>query len=223
MTDAVLSQAIQSAFDEVLKTVNTSIPGHILKFDPSTQLAEVQVGIKRVNKSKEQTNITPIIEVMVQFSGGKDFRFEHEINEGDEGIIIFSQRCIDSWVDQGGVAVNPILRFHDMNDAYFIPGIRSQKNKLTNFENNGCRLTDGENYIWLKNDTTADINVSNLNITGNITHTGNNLQTGNLTVTGTITGGIINALTSLAVAGINMLTHKHGGVSSGTNETDGPS
>ena len=176
MSNAVLSQAIQSAFDEVLKTVNTSLPGHVLKFDPSTQLAQIQPGIKRVNTNGEQTAITPIIEVLVNFSGGKKFRFEHEINEGDEGILIFSQRCIDSWSDQGGVATNPILRFHDMSDAYFVPGIRSQKNKLTNFQNDGARITDGTNYMWLKSSGDIELKGGGVNIVSDsLTHNGVNI------------------------------------------------
>jgi hypothetical protein len=170
------SEALRLAFNEVLQTVNTSIPGHVLKFDPSTQLAEIQVGIKRVNKNGEQTAITPIIEVMVNFSGGVTYRVEHEVNTGDEGILIFSQRCIDSWNDQGGVVTNPILRFHDMQDAYFIPGIRSQKNKLTDFENDGIRITDGTNYFWLKKN--GDLKMKGVNVdieSDTLTHNGTNI------------------------------------------------
>jgi hypothetical protein len=209
MTNATLSQAIQSVFDENIKTINTSIPGQVLKFDPSTQLAEIQVGIKRVNKDGEQTAITPIIEVPVLFSGGSVFRFEHEINEGDEGILIFSQRCIDSWIDQGGVATNPILRFHDMSDAYFIPGIRSQKNGLSDFENNGVRITDGTNYFWLKNDGNTYISSPTLFIDANIVHTGNNTQTGNHSATGIISAPTMTAATSLTINGIQMDGHTH--------------
>lgn len=183
MTKKTLSDAIQSAFDEVLKTVNTSIPGQVIKFDPSTQLAEVQIGIKRVNKNSEQTAITPIIEVMVNFAGDDTFRIEHKIKTGTEGILIFSQRCIDSWSDQGGIATNPILRFHDMSDAYFVPGIRSQANKLTNFVNDGIRITDGDNYFWLKDSGEGEVKVTNLNVVANdvnfdsstLTHNGVNI------------------------------------------------
>lgn len=215
MSDSKLSQAIQSAFNEVLQTVNTAIPGYVLKFDPSTQLAEIQVGIKRVNKNGEQTAITPIIEVYIQFPGNDEQRLEFKIKEGTEGLLVFSQRCIDSWNDQGGVVTNPILRFHDMSDAYFIPGIRSQKNKLSNFENNGIRITDGTNYFWLKDDGNIYAKAPTFFIDADIVHNGNNTQTGNHDVTGsisatvTVTAPTMVAVTSLTVNGIEMNGHTH--------------
>ena len=215
MTNKKSSQAFRMVLNEFKKEINTSIPGHVLKFDPATQLAEIQIGIKQVRTSSEQVAITPIIEVYVQFSGDDTFRFEHKIKEGTEGWLMFSQRCIDSWSDQGGVATNPILRFHDMQDACFIPGIRSQKNKLSNFENNGVRITDGTNYFWLKDDGNTHIKSPTLFIDANIVHTGNNTQTGDHDVTGsisatvTITAPTMTALTSLTVNGIEMDGHTH--------------
>ena len=95
---------------------------------------------------------------------------EHQIDPGDEGIIIFSQRCIDAWSGNCGVAQQPIPRMHDMSDAYFIPGIRSKPNVFA-MENNGIALRDkaGGKYIWMKNDGTVEINASAVTITGTLT------------------------------------------------------
>ena len=144
------------------------------------------------------------------------------MNIGDEGLIVFSQRCIDSWADQGGVAPNPIMHFHDANDACFIPGIRSQKNKLSDFQNDGVRITDGSNYVWLKNSGAIDANSSSeinitaptVNITGNINHMGNNTQSGNLDVTGAISATVslttpLITASSIIVNGVEMDGHTH--------------
>jgi hypothetical protein len=119
---------------------------------------------------------------------GGDYIVEAQIDPGTEGIIFFSQRCIDAWNDTGGVANIPILRFHDFSDAYFLPGLRSQPNVVSGHANNGIRLRnkDGTKYIWLKNDGTADITVDTLNITADIIHNGNNTQTGTYNLTGSM-------------------------------------
>ncbi len=205
------------AFREQMKDVGTSIPGHVVSFNADTQLAQLQIGIKRTSIDGVVYDPAILIECPIQFAGGNKFHVEHQIDPGDEGIIIFSQRCIDGWVNTGGVANNPITRFHDMNDAYFVPGIRSQPKVISGFDNNGIKLRNksGSNFIWLKNDGTAAITIDTLNITGDIVHEGDNTQTGNLHVTGTIestvsaTAPTLTASTSLTVDGTEMNGHTH--------------
>ena len=152
------AKLIRDAFREVLKGVCTSTPGHVLTFDPATQLAQVQVGVLRVDINGAEFTVPPIIEVPVYFPGG-DYCIEYQIDEGCEGDILFSQRCIDGWIQSGGVATNPIGRFHNMQDAMFLPGFRSQPNALPDFQNNGVRMRNraGTQFVWLKNDNTISM------------------------------------------------------------------
>lgn len=227
-TKSSLTELIKSAFREQTKDLNTSVPGHVVAFDSETQTAQLQIGIQRNGQVP-----AVLIECMIQFAGGNEFHIEHQIDVGDEGIIVFSQRCIDGWVNTGGVADNPILRFHDANDAYFVPGIRSQPNVITGFDNNGIKLRNkaGDQYIWLKNDDTADITVPIIFINGDIVHMGDTTQTGNVGVTGTIestvsvTAPTMVALTSLTVNGIEMDAHTHPYTwtdPAGSGDTGGP-
>ena len=167
--EVTTAQLLRTAIKENQKSLNTAIPGYLIAFEPDTQLAQLQIGIKRVDTQGNSFNPPILIECPVHFPGGK-FAIEYELQPDDEGLIVFSQRCIDAWQDTGGIAENPILRFHDYNDAMFIPGIRSQTNVLGNFQNNGVRLRneDGTNYVWLKNDGTAEISVTSLTVNGNL-------------------------------------------------------
>lgn len=171
-TKATLTDMVRRSFIEMMKDVGVSIPGHILAFDPTTQLAQVQIGVIGVKARGGTFTPPPLIEVPVYFPGGQYF-IEFEISPGDEGLITFSQRCIDAWKESGGVAENPILRFHDFSDAVFFPGVRSQVGKISSFQNNGIRLSnvDGTNFVWLKNDGTAEIKVTNLTVTGDMSCT----------------------------------------------------
>lgn len=184
------TELLKTAFREFMKSVGTNVPGHILSFDKDTQLAQVQIGIEQVDVNGKTDTPTPLIEVYVWMGGG-DYLVETQIDEGTEGLIIFSQRCIDGWTDTGGVAKNPILRFHDLSDAFFLPGIRSQPNKISSFQNNGIRLRDkaGDNYIWLKNDGTVEMKAVDVNIISNsLTHNSVNVGDDH-THSGVTTGG----------------------------------
>lgn len=166
-TRASQPQVLREAFREMMKGVATSSPGHILAFDPVTQLAQVQIGVTRVDLNGATFDPPTIIETPVYFPGG-DYHVEYQIDPDCEGDILFSQRCIDGWIQTGGVAANPIGRFHDPQDAFFLPGFRSLPNKLPAFQNNGIRLSNkaGTQYAWLKNDNTITMNngVVNFNL-----------------------------------------------------------
>lgn len=152
-TQATQALMLREAFREMMKGVATSVPGHILAFDPATQLAQVQIGITRVDLNGATFDPPAIIETPVYFPGGA-YHVEYQIDPGDEGDILFSQRCVDGWLQSGGIAANPIGRFHDPQDAFFLPGFRSLPNALPAFQNNGIRLSNltGTQFMWLKQD-----------------------------------------------------------------------
>lgn len=166
--NATTTELLKKVFLEQMKTVGTSVPGHIVAFDTKTQLAQLQIGLKRCPKNGKPYTPSVLVECPVQFNGGQSFIIEHQIDVGDEGIILFSQRCIDTWVNSGGVADVPIFRFHDFNDAYFVPGLRSQPNAISDFSNDGIRLRNksGSSYVHLKKDGTAEIKASETTLDG---------------------------------------------------------
>lgn len=195
------TELLRRAFIEMMKGVCTSIPGHILTFDPDSQLAQVQVGIVRVDTNDAVFEVGPIIETPVYFPGG-DYCVEYQIDPGCEGDILFSQRCVDGWIQSGGVAANPIGRFHDMQDAFFLPGFRSKPNALPDFQNNGVRLRnrEGTQFAWLKNDGSIMIE----NGAGHIRMA----TDGTVTINGAtipLSGDVITA------GGVSLDTHVHQG------------
>lgn len=223
------ARLIRDAFREVMKGVCTSLPGHVLTFDPVKQLAQVQPGISRVDISGAEFTIPPIIEVPVYFPGG-DYCVEYQIDSGCEGDILFSQRCIDGWIQSGGIAANPIGRFHNMQDAMFLPGFRSQPNVLPDFQNNGVRMRNraGTQFVWLKNDNTVsmDNGVAKFDLLPDGTTLMQNgsgmfqlLADGSFLINGlTITpdGNVITA------SGVNLNLHIHSGVTPGSGNSGAP-
>ena len=223
------AKMMRDAFRELMKGVFTSVPGHVLTFDPITQLAQVQVGIVRVDINDAEFTLKPIIEVPVHFPGG-DYSVEYQVDSGCEGDILFSQRCIDGWVQSGGVAANPIGRFHNMQDAMFLPGFRSQPNVLPDFQNNGVRMRNraGTQFVWLKNDNSIsmDNGVAKFDVRADgTTLMQNGAGSFQLQADGTF---LINGLKItpdgdvITATGISLKNHRTLGVTRGSQISDGP-
>lgn len=194
--EAPLQKVIDAALAGAVKDIYTCVPGYIIAFNPSTQRAQVQIGIQRVQTDGTTFEPPPIVDVPVSFPGDR-YVLEYEIKPGCEGSIYFSQRCTDGWKQTGGVADNPVARFHHPQDAHFIPGIRSLGNVIPGFVNDGVRIrdTEGNRYVWFKNDNTlivkngaatttygADNSITQTNGSGNISM----LANGNVVINGVV-------------------------------------
>ncbi|NWD58228.1 hypothetical protein HX878_26290 [Pseudomonas veronii] len=166
-TQAEYSKMLRGIFGEYLKdNMRTSVPGHVLSFDPDTQMAEVQIGLMLEDRLGSQQPRRPIIHVPVQFWGAAGGTLECRVASNTEGVLFFSQECIDSWVDQGGVAVKSEPRRFSINDAYFIPGVRSIPGAITDFSNDGIRLrsNDGSAYFWIHDNKSLEIGGVSLSV-----------------------------------------------------------
>lgn len=206
---------IKGSFRELMKDVCTSVPGHIVEFNPSTQLAQVRVGVERVDINGSTWVLEPIIQTPVHMPGG-DWCLEYEVHAGTEGCILFSQRCIDGWLNTGGVGVNPHSRFHHMQDALFIPGFRPVPGALPAFANNGIRMRNksGTQFAWLK----ADGSIVVENGAGHIRLGAD----GTVTINGvTITpDGLVTSPNDVVAKDISLTKHRTSGVTGG-NQTSG--
>lgn len=207
---------VEKVFHEKMKGVFTSIPAHVLSFNPKTQTAQIQIGILRVDINGTTHVIPPIIECPVLFSGG-DFTLEFQIDEKTEGLAVFSQRCIDGWFQTGGVADNPLARFHDITDCFFIAGFRPMPKVITDFKNNGIRIRNksGNQFAWLKNDGSITIENSKGHIKMG--------EDGTVIINGVVikpNGDIsspngITAKNDVVASGVSLKSHTHIGDSGG--------
>ncbi|MBR8654188.1 hypothetical protein KDH83_12880 [Achromobacter sp. Marseille-Q0513] len=228
------AEFFQMAFQELMKGVHTSVPGHILTFDPALQRAQVRIGIEVVYTNGTTAQLPPIADVPVLFLGGTQFTMTHQVNPGDEGLIVFSQRCVDGWKQTGAVANNPLSRFHDAHDAFFIPGFRPLPTRVEGFVNDGIRMQsrDGGRHVWIKasGEIIADNGAASVQIT-----TGGDVKLQNgaghihLLADGTVNingalikpDGTIHA-SNVTFGGVSGKDHRHTGVQSGSQISGGP-
>lgn len=145
-----LTPLIRNAFHDMLAGMMVCLPGRVTAFDPDTQFAQVECGIQRRVNGLFET-IPVLSNVRVQFSGDGEFYFWHQVGPGTEGLIHFSQRAIDTWLDQGGPVAPHEMRMFSLDDAFFVPGIRSARNLIPGFVNQGVGMSsyDGATRIHL--------------------------------------------------------------------------
>jgi len=163
---AKLASNIKEGIANRLKDLHTSMPGIIQSFDPVTQTASIQPTIKRVFITREgvtetliPANLPILINVPVQFPRGGGFSLTFPVKKGDECLIMFAERAIDTWHKFGGIREPNAKRFHHLSDATAIVGLSSLPNKVPAYSATATQIKkdDGSAVISLNNDSSVDI------------------------------------------------------------------
>ena len=141
------SDVIDKSISHALDHVHTCLPGSVITFD-SKQRAQIKVGLKRM-VGDSVIEYPPCINVPVIFGGTQQWSVFHEVKEGDEGILVFSERAADSWKQQGGTQSPFDCRSFSMSDAYFIPGARPDTQAFPALPNSGIGMTSKSNDVQL--------------------------------------------------------------------------
>ena len=185
--------------------LHTALPAKVVSFDPANQTVTLAIQIKMQLADGTGADIPPLVDVPVSFPRGGGFAVTFPLKAGDEGIAIFSERCIDGWWHSGRASLPLDFRLHDLSDAMFIPGICSTPRAIGEFFTDGLSMQtlDGSTYIRIVNGA--------IKIKGNIEHDGDTKQKGALHSTGAISSD-----TDVKAAGISGKSHKHPGDSGGT-------
>jgi len=193
-----------------------ALPAIIQSFDATKCTCTAQPAIQAFVRQKDGTqtyvNMPILVDVPVIFPNAGTFVLTFPVQQGDEVLIIFADRCIDNWWNKGGI--NPQvtnqgvgeLRFHDLSDGFAIVGPFSKPNVPTGISTSTVQLRTKDGTTYLEIDGSNNCNIhANVNITGNLVVSG--------TTTGTGDGQF---------SGIHVAHHKHTGVTTGGGTTGEP-
>lgn len=124
-------QAMRQIIEQEFLDVFTAMPGQVSSYDDATKLAVVQPTLQVKYRDEAAAKNRPLISnvpVIFPKMGKAHVRFP--VNPGDEGLVIWSQRSIDTWLANGGVVDPGDNRKFDYSDAFFLIGATSQTNIL---------------------------------------------------------------------------------------------
>jgi phage baseplate assembly protein gpV len=179
--------------------------GVIKSYDHQKRLAKVQPLIGMTNGDEEWDDLPLLNNVPVAHSGTDSYIIHVPVKEGDVVILLCMDRDISA-LDQTEKRNEPTFsqsnRMFSLSDCIAMPINFRQENVLIS-NNNAVTIQaiNGQTKIEIINN---QVNI----LSNNITMNGNVSIQGNLNLNGTFTNN-----------GVNMTTHKHGGVSAGGSVT----
>ena len=136
----------------ILDCIHVALPGEVVSYDSGTRTAKIQPVIRRW-KSKDSPPI--LLDVPVFFLGN----IVYPVEKGDECLVIFSDVCIDSWFENGGVSTPISARKHDLSDGFAFVGFQS-KRKVTEGIDLVAKLEELESRIEALEGGNEDENTS---------------------------------------------------------------
>lgn len=199
-------QSTQALKSDIYSSMRVAMPGVIQSFNPGAVTCTVMIAVKGKVKS-ESAQLPVLVDVPVIFPRGGGCTITFPIKTGDECLLVFADRCIDFWWQNGGVQESVDPRMHDLSDAFAIVGPQSQAKKISGISTQSLqvRTDDGSSYIELMQNGNVNITTPLLTVNGDVKVNGSITSTGDQ-----------------VASGISQVSHVHGGVQSGGSKTGTP-
>ncbi|WP_413503921.1 Gp138 family membrane-puncturing spike protein [Serratia grimesii] len=146
-------QADQALADAISAQMRVSIPGIIQSFDADAVTCVVLPAVKGYEPESagggNSASLPLLVDVPVIFPRGGGVTLTFPVKAGDECLVVFADRGIDFWWQNGGVQESGAGRMHDMSDAFAIVGPQSQAKKISGVSTSAAqfRSDDGSTYL----------------------------------------------------------------------------
>lgn len=224
--------------------LRVALPGIIQSFDAETITCTVQPAIKGVisdAQGRAQSVALPLlVDVPVIFPRGGGVTLTFPVSAGDECLVVFGDRCIDFWWQNGGVQETIDPRQHDLSDAFAFVGPQSQAKKISGISLHAAQLRsdDGAAFVEVAAGHAITVNTpGTLKATaqGGVDVTAPSIVlNGNVTINGNLSQGMgsrggsasingpVSVKNDITAAGISLTNHVHTGVQSGGSKTGKP-
>lgn len=182
--------ALERKFNAGLNAVQVGV---IQSYDVGTQLASVKIAMKQVtNIDADGTKTLQEYPILLEcpafvLSGGNDF-ISMPITAGDNCLVLFNDRDIDTWLNSGDGGFPTTSRKHDLSDGFVLVGVRPLTASIAGALADGIRIShNGDSFMDFLSGTiesTTDLfkQIGDMQITENL------LVEGGMTVLGTVTG-----------------------------------
>lgn len=117
-----LVQIIQDAIESRLCEAHTALPATVVEYDHATQKASVQPQIKRTYVDGESLDIPVIQDVPICWPRAQGAFIHFPLKAGDQVTLVFIERSVDEWKENGGSVTPSERRKHSYSDAFAFVG-----------------------------------------------------------------------------------------------------
>ena len=142
-TNPNLTDVIDASIEDFLRAFNSHRIGIIDAFNPSNQTATIRLvdkGIVLSGEEEEVIDLALLTDCPVVINKGTNGGLTIPIIPGDTCLVLFNDRDIDNWFEDGLIQKSNTLRVHDFSDAIALVGIRNSVNKIADYNNNATEL-----------------------------------------------------------------------------------
>lgn len=227
-----IEEAIKAGMQAGALTFMSAMPAIVKSFDAEAQTVEADIAIMRIVEG-ENKPYTLLVDIPILLPTVQGFHITLPIQPGDECLLIFADRCIDSWFTEGGIQPQQEHRVHHISDGFALIGVNSAKNVISDYsaEHLVIRNTTNSQSLTLKADGSIDITTdqpvsikasSVLIDTPEATFTGKVSVAGEVTSAVSVTAPTLVGTSDVKAGGISGKTHTHGGIQPGSGTTSPP-
>lgn len=130
-----IETVLREVLDARAADIHTALPGKVVSYDASKQVADIQPLVKDVYHAESGALLTrsfPVLpSVPVAFLRGGGYFLSVPLAAGDTGMLVFSELPIDRWRSTGQESHPVDARRHGVGNAVFYPGVRPRAQALT--------------------------------------------------------------------------------------------
>lgn len=162
-TEPDLQDVIDGAIEDLLYEFNCHRVGIVEAFYPDEQTADIKLvdkSVRNTTNGEILTNYSLLEKCPTIINKGINGGLTIPVNKGDTCLVLFNDRNLDNWLVDGLVQRPNTLRTHDFSDAIALVGIRSQVNKIADYNNEATELNYLNNKISLDNEKISLLNLS---------------------------------------------------------------
>ena len=213
-------EVLRTALDDFKAGIWTALPCVVETYNPAANTVRARPGMAGVytdwRGQQSAVHMPLLVDVPVVFQSGGGACFTTPVHAGDECLVVFSARDIDSWFQYGGHGNIPMsMRKLDLSDGFAFVGPMSKPHVIGSISTTEAQIRNvGGNAFIALNPSTGAVRIhapGGFEIVGDVTHTGSQ------TTSGTVTGS-----TDVVGHGTSLHSHIHTGVQAGSGVTGMP-
>lgn len=157
------NESLLAALDVHQASVWTALPGILESVDLAKLTCSVRPAVKALHVKEDGSydyrSMPLLLDCPIIFPSGGGFVLTFPLVPGDEALVIFSSRCIDSWWQSGGEQAPFEYRMHDLSDGFVLPGPKSRPRALTNVSSQNVQLRSDSGTAFVEIAPTGDVKV----------------------------------------------------------------
>ena len=210
-------QIIREVVNAALANLWTALPCEVVEYNSATVTVNVQPLIKipvhLPDGEIETVELPMLLDVPVMFPCSGGFTITHPIKKGDECLVNFADRNIDLWWQSGGIQEPFDTRKHDLSDGFAFFRPQSQSKKISSISETDLEIRNDANTCKIQITPDGEIHCHG---TKSVFHHPVEMKST------LMVDGIIKSLSDVLAKTISLFSHKHGGIQSGSSDTQVP-